>query len=263
MPFPGITTPDLGPRPSLEWVAPTSLLVDGTYQRSLSKRSIQLITKMIKEFAWSRMKPPIVVRIKDKLHVIDGQHTAIVAATLRIDAIPVFIVRAEKLDDRARAFVGHNTDRITVAPIDIYRALLASGDQDALECDAVLKRAGVTLKIINQTSALNVGDTMAVGTVRSLVKRRGPMQARRILTVLIAAKKAPIAAHEITAVEYIVCTYPKAVSHELLAIVIRGDTEGFIRAAAQAKLRKISMWKALADRWIKVLEDESAVARTA
>ena len=52
MPFPGIAKPDLGERPSLEWVAPTDLMVDETYQRNLSRRSIALITKMVSGFAW-------------------------------------------------------------------------------------------------------------------------------------------------------------------------------------------------------------------
>jgi hypothetical protein len=50
-----------GLRPRLEWVAPTALLVDETYQRGLSKESYGLIRKLALGFAWNRMKPPVVV----------------------------------------------------------------------------------------------------------------------------------------------------------------------------------------------------------
>jgi len=264
MPFPGIAKPDLGERPSLEWVAPTDLMVDETYQRNLSRRSIALITKMVSGFAWNRMKPPIVVRIGGEMHVIDGQHTAVATATLGIESIPVFVVRAEEMGERARAFVGHNSDRITVSPLDIYRALVASADESALECEAVLKRAGVQLRIINQSTAIAEGDTMAVGTIRALIERRGPMQARRILTVLVKAKKAPISAHEIKAVEYLMCTYAMAVDPEALSIIIRADGDsGMISAHATVRVRKISLWKVLVERWSKFLNDPASLQNTA
>lgn len=121
-----------GERPSLKWVAPTSLLVDATYQRDLSERSIRLIRRMIENCAWNRMKPPIVVQVGPAtFHIVDGQHTAIAAASLGITEVPVFVVKANQVDERARAFVGHNSDRIVVSSFDIYRALLAAGDPDA------------------------------------------------------------------------------------------------------------------------------------
>ena len=66
----------------MKWIAPTDLLVDATYQRDLSERSIRLIRKMIENFNWNRLKPPIVVQVGPaSLHIVDGQHSAIVAAT--------------------------------------------------------------------------------------------------------------------------------------------------------------------------------------
>lgn len=256
MPFPGVKAPDLGPRPSLEWVSPTDLFVDGTYQRDLSKRSMSLISKMLKEFAWNRMKPPIVVRTAAGLHVVDGQHTAIVAATLGVPEIPVFIVRAEALDERARAFVGHNTDRITVASLDIYRALVASGDPDAQDVEAVLKRSGVRLRQINQSTATAEGDTMAVGTVRQLVKSRGPMLARMVLETLVKAKRCPIVAAEIKAAEYLICVAAPGIDLARVARVIRTDGDaGLMAAASHAKVGKIPVWRALIERWRRSLKD--------
>jgi hypothetical protein len=261
MPFPGVAPPDLGPRPSLEWVNPTDLHVDETYQRDLSRRSIALIGKMLREFAWNRMKPPIVVRQDGKLHVIDGQHTGIVAATLGIPEIPVFIVRAEALDERARAFVGHNTDRVAVSPFDIYRALVAAGDPDALDVEAVMNRSKVRLRQMNGGSAIAEGDTMAVAGLRSLVKARGPMRARMVLETLVAAKRAPILAAEIAAVDHVVCVASPGIDLTRLARIIRIDGDaGLMAAQSHAKLAKIPVWRCLIERWRRSFKDVRSVA---
>jgi hypothetical protein len=261
MPFPGVVKPKLGPRPSLEWVRPTDLHVDETYQRNLGRSSLRLIQKMLKEFAWSRMKPPIVVRAEGKLHVIDGQHTSIVAATLGISEIPVFIVAAEALDERARAFVGHNTDRITVTPLDIYRALVASGDPEAMDVEAVLKRAKVRLRQLNQSSATAEGDTMAVGSIRALVKKYGPMRARRVLEVLVKAKCTPISVHHIKAVEHIMCVANPQIDSDRLARIIRIDGDaGLLAAKSHSKMAKTPVWKCLIERWRRSLKDVRSVA---
>ena len=239
-----------GDKPSLEWVAPTALLVDGTYQRDLSDRSLRLIKRMVSEFSWSRMKPPIVVKAgPGSLHIIDGQHTAIAAATIGVPKIPVFIVQAENVDERARAFVGHNTDRVTVSSIDIYRALLASGDPDAQDVDNVCRRAGVRIRIISPSSAIAEGDTAAVGVVRALVKRRGVMRARKVLQCLVKARRKPIGASEILAVDRIVCEDRPNVDLDALtaAIVVEGAA-GIAQAVADARLKRVPVWRCIKDR---------------
>jgi hypothetical protein len=261
LPFPDDVTPDLGPRPELLWVAPTSLVVDETYQRDLKANSYRLIAKMRREFRWNRMKPPIVVRAEEGLHVIDGQHTAIVAASLKLPEIPVFVVAAETMDDRARAFVGHNTDRVAVQPIDIFRALVAAGDPQAVEVQAVMDRAKVRLRLISPTAALAEGDTMAIATIRNLVKQRGPMLARQVLETLVKAKRAPITAPEIHAAELLLCVGDKRPSPEALTMVVRaaGDA-GLMAAQAHAKMAKLPVWRVLAQRWGEKLAANLEVA---
>jgi len=250
----------LGEKPVLKWVETTSLLVDGTYQRDLSERSIRLIRRMIEGFAWNRLKPPIVVKAGPaSFHIVDGQHTAIVAATLKIPQIPVFVVQADTLDERARAFVGHNSDRIVVSPFDIYRALLASGDPDAVDVDAVCKRAGVRIRLISPSSAVAEGDTAAVGLIRAMVKRRGPMLARMVLQCLVKAKRAPITAAEILATERIVCEDRRGVDLDALTAVIRIEgTDGLNKAHAKARQNRTPLWRELANRWLRHLDGSMA-----
>jgi hypothetical protein len=161
---------DLGQSPELRWVPPASLMVDGAYQRDLSTRSKRLIKNLVNNFAWRKMKPPIVVDTPSGLHCVDGQHTAIAAATRKIPEIPVFVVGAATLSERADSFVAHNRDRIVMTPMDIYRAKVASGDPDALDVVRVCERAGVELKLINPLARVNIGESASVGTIQRLVK---------------------------------------------------------------------------------------------
>lgn len=242
--------PITGARPELIWVSPTSLMVDATYQRNLSKRSVNLIHKMIDGFAWNRMKPPIVVRVGGDLHIVDGQHTAIVAATLKIPEIPIFVVEAATVDERARAFVGHNTDRVTVSPFDIFRALVASGDPDAMDVDNVCKRAKVRIRQMNGNTVAAEGDTMALGIIRRMVLKQGVIKSRQVLETLVAAKRIPISAAEIQAVENVVCVLHPGIDLSRLARIIRIDGDsGLLSAHTHSKVATIPVWRALVERW--------------
>lgn len=260
--LPGLKPAEVdGDLPRLKWVAPTELLVDDTYQRDLSDRSIRLIRKLIENFAWNRLKPVIVVEVKpDIYHVIDGQHTAIAAATLGVPKVPIFIVQAERVDERARAFVGHNSDRIIVSPFDIYRALLAAGDPDAVDVGNVCRRAGVRIRWISPSTALAAGDTAAVGKVRALVKRNGVMKARQILEVLVKAKRTPISAAEIQAVEALYTADPKLDREQLARVIFIEGTAGLQKAQAKAKTDRSPVWRVLSERWQRRFEREAAIA---
>lgn len=257
IPLAGLTpAPFDGQRPELKWLPPTSLLVDATYQRDLSERSIRLIRKLIENFSWNRMKPVIGVQVGPaSIHIVDGQHSAIVAASLGIPEVPVYIVTADSIDERARAFVGHNSDRVAVSPFDIYRALVASGDPDAVDVANVCKRAGVRLRYISPSSALAEGDTAAIGCIRGMVKRRGVIPARKVLQCLVKARRAPITAAEILAAESIVCVDRPAVDLEALTAVIRIEgSEGLAKAHAKAKSGRTLFWAEVKARWLRRLD---------
>lgn len=263
MSFPDLTpaaASDFGQKPIAKWIAPTSLMVDGTYQRDLSERSIRLIRRTIETFRWNRYKPPIAVQTGPAtLHVIDGQHTAIIAATLKIPEILILIVSADSVDERARAFVGHNLDRIKVTPFDIYRALLASGDPDAVDVDNVCKRAGVRIRLISPSSAIAEGDTAALGLVRRLVKKRGVIPARKVLQCLVKAKRAPITGAEILAAERIICEERKDIDLDELTAAIRVEGgEGLTKAIVKAKTSGTAIFREVADRWLRRIDRNAA-----
>lgn len=247
-----------GKRPSLRWIAPTELLVDATYQRDLSRASLRLIRGMVERFAWARMKPPVVVEAKGGgYHIIDGQHTAIAAATIGLPQVPIFVVEADALDERARAFVGHNTDRITVSPIAIWNALKAAGDPDALDVANVCKRAGVRIRVLNQSVVPAQGDTMAIGRVRGLIKKRGVIASRRVLECLVKARCAPLFQEQILAAEYLICEL-KADPAELTQAVRTDGDRGLAAARGKARAERSPIWRALMARWSEKLKREAA-----
>lgn len=236
--------------PKFERAKPGDLMVDETYQRNLSERSVRLIRKIVANWDWRTFMPPVVVRAKDGLHVIDGQHTAIAAATHPlINDIPVMVVKADAIADRAKTFLGRNRDRISVTTNQLHAAAVIAGDDTAVTIHQVCERAGV--KILKQppgAGSFKAGETMAVSTISSLVSRRGALKSRQILEVITAAKIAPVPAALIKAVEALMCDkdFTTQIDPGDLTTAIRsglGEVES--EAKIFAATHNIPLWKAM------------------
>lgn len=237
--------------PRFEWVDPRSLLVDEAYQRNLSERSVSLIRKIVGSWDWARFKPPVVADQGDGVfEVIDGQHTAIAAASHpTIERIPVMIVEALDQAARASAFVGHNRDRIALTVTQMHAAAVAAGDEDAVTLEQVCERAGVrVLKNPPGNGAFKPRETLAVSSIKALINRRGAMRARQVLQVLAEAECAPISASGIKAVEMLLH------DQEYAGQVVAADLTTTIRAmgaAAEqeakvfAAAHNVPLWRAL------------------
>lgn len=238
------------PEPRFERARPSDLLVDESYQRNLSERSVRLIRKIVAHWDWRTFMPPVVVKTKDGFHVIDGQHTAIAAASHpKITDIPVMVVKAEEITDRAKAFLGRNRDRISVTPNQLHAAAVAAGDEDAMTIHQVCERAGI--RILKQppgAAVFKVGDTLAIGTIRALVTRRGALRARQVLQVLGDAKLAPVPAAFIRATEELLCNkeFSEHVEPADLTTAIRaslGEAESETKIFAAT--HNVPIWKAM------------------
>lgn len=240
-----------GEPPECRIVSPLALHVELDYQRGLSDRSIRLIRKIVSEWDWSAFKPPIVVEVDGQLEVIDGQHTAIGAATHGgIDQIPVMITNSAAVAGRATAFVRHNRDRIQVTPTQLHTAMVAAGDEDALTIDQVCQRAGVRiLRNPPPMGKFKPGDTVAITTIRSLINRRFATGARKVLEACVATQSAPISADLIKAVEHLLFAqeYKDEIDAERIVLVatamgpsLQVETERF------AAERRVQRWRAMA-----------------
>lgn len=237
--------------PFLKSVPPATLVIDEAYQRSLSERSIRLIRKIVEQWDWRAFKPPVTVEVDGKLQVIDGQHTAIAAATHGgIPEIPVLIVRADEVATRANAFVRHNRDRIQVTPLQLHSAMVAAGDEDAVTVKQVCDRAGI--RVLANPPALAryaPGDTMAIVTLRALVNRRHAIGARRVLEICAKSRAAPISADMIKAVERLLFDqeYRGEIAEDRITLLLSAQLSSLDAEATRfATERKIPRWRAMA-----------------
>ncbi len=178
-----------------EMIDPKSLWVDEKYQRRLAAKGVKLIQKIAVDWDWRKFNPPTVVMAEDgKMHVIDGQHTAIAAVTRGdLDKIPVKLVGASTLQERAATFVGINSDRTAVTPVQLFYAEIAAGDAKAVAAKKMCDEAGVTvLRFAPPRGEFSVGETFAVATMRRLRDKQGHVLGVRILKMLVDAGIAPI-----------------------------------------------------------------------
>lgn len=249
--FPDVVPAELsGGRPVMRDVDPRSLIVDETYQRGLSDKSITLIRRIVAQWNWKSFKPPVVTDVDGNLHVIDGQHTAIAAATHGgLATIPVMIVDSCDVAERAKAFMGHNRDRIAVTALHLYYAAVAAGDDDAVTVSQVCERAGVTvLKFPPSNAVFKPGETMAINAIKRLVDRRGALRARQVLQVLVEARCAPVSMLLIRAADMLLHDpeYSGVTTHDDLTVLIRSrGAEAEQEAKVTALTHKLPLWRAL------------------
>jgi hypothetical protein len=255
-----------GARPVFEWVDPRDIYVEESYQREIREKGVRLVRKVVAGWSWAKYTPPVCVRLKEWdeiLVAIDGQHTATAAASHPgIKKIPVMIVGASALKDRGDAFVGKNRDRIGLTAPLLYRADLVRGDPIAQTVDRACRFAGAVVleKNISLKNPTEVGATIAVGALKMIARDHGEEFLVRVLKVLVAAKRGPIKAGEISAVAVILAEHPAA-DARLRDVVASKTAEvwGAEAAAVSARTGEAGP-SALAGLWAKALG--TAVSRT-
>ena len=191
------------PVPQIVWLDPKDLYVDETYQRSLSRKSMQLISKIVTGFSWAHYKPPIVAKDSRSkvMFVIDGQHTAIAAASHpHVKKIPVFVVEAKEVSSRARGFIAHNKDRIAMTAMQMHYSSVVAGDPEAIEISSVCDKAGVNIVRFPPPGGFGPRETMALTSIKTLLRTIGGAKAVTVLKVLASADLAPIRSDQIKAV---------------------------------------------------------------
>ena len=267
----GITGLDIGSPENIEPICmsvdPASLFVDPMYQRSIGERGLKQIRRIIESWDWNKFKPPACAYAihcgQTVLKVFDGQHTAIAAASHPgITEIPVMIHEAKETAAQAAAFVGQNTNRLTVTPLQLHHSALVAGDMDAQTVAQVCERAGVRILRFS-TKSFEPGDTVAINAITQLVDKRGAMKARMILEVLTKAEMAPIVTPQIKAVELLLTDgeYCHDINAENLTAAIAADWFADHDAAKQLALtHKWPFWKALAITWFRKTKKTRKVA---
>lgn len=242
--------------PTFQWVNPSILFVEEAYQRSIAENSVTMIRKIVGRWNWSHIKPPVCVKDgKGRLVVLDGQHTAIAAVSHGgIKKIPIMLVRADTVEQRAQAFISQNRDRLAVTSLHMHYAAVAAGDEIAVAVDQACRKAGIAIlkNPRGPRGAYRVGETFAVGIITGAVKRFGVNAVARALKILVEAKRAPVPAHEFAAVCILLfdSEHKGSVDPFDLVTVIRSRTVLEWRSvAAAAASRGGSIRSALALAW--------------
>ncbi len=173
--------------PIFEDVDPRTLLVDEGYQRDSSERSLKLVRKIVAGWDWAKFKSPVAVLTDAGLELIDGQHTAIAAATHPdIAKIPVMIVEVPERQERASAFIGHNKDRVAVTASQMHVAALMAGDAEAAAVQRVCDQSGVKLlRIMPGSGRYKPAESVAVSAIATLVRGRGERVIEQLAQMII------------------------------------------------------------------------------
>jgi hypothetical protein len=140
--------PPVGSLPVLQYCSPDQLRIDESYQRSLEQRpSKTLILRIAVHWDWGLCQPLVVARRADGgLYVVDGQHR-LAAAKLRGDIwqLPCVVASFRNAAEEAASFVALNQQRRPLNRMQIYRAALAAGDEEAITIQRALDAAGLRI----------------------------------------------------------------------------------------------------------------------
>lgn len=185
--------PPLGRMPVLQFVPPSELAIDTSYQRSIeTTESKALIRKIAQFWNWDLCQPLVVSRRRteggDVYFVIDGQHR-LAAARLRSDIgqLPCVVVEYATASDEAASFVHLNQQRRPLNALDLFKAALASDDAEAKAIMAALDNADLALATHNNVAAWKPGQVAIIGGIQRAWRRDGAAVATEALQVLSTA----------------------------------------------------------------------------
>lgn len=178
-------------------------MIDEAYQRELSARGMRLIRRIAERWDWNSYKPLSVASAGDgRYEVIDGQHTAIAAAsTGAIETLPCLVLSAETVAERARAFVGINSERLALTPYALFRARVAAGDAEAVAVQNAVSAADVELRqAFSVHEEPPAGSLSCVSSLLQIQRACAPGVLERALKACKAAEFAPVPSQALKAV---------------------------------------------------------------
>lgn len=183
--------PPLGRMPALQFILPSELAVDDSYQRSVTGGDSQaLIKRIAQHWNWDLCQPLVVSRRvgSGALFVIDGQHR-LAAAQLRGDIaqLPCVIVEYASAADEAASFVQLNQLRRPLSRLDVFRAAVASGDQVALGIVDALAAFELKLARHGNVAAMGPGEVASIGSIEATWRKQGEGVAYTAIGVVAGA----------------------------------------------------------------------------
>lgn len=192
-----------GPAPSPILLKTSQLRINDEYQRSLSKDSSRMATKIAVEYDWELYHLLVVSPIGENdevtglplYEILDGQHTAIGAISNgNISELWCWPGRVdETLESRAGSFRKLNTQRTSVTPVQLFWASVTEKNEDALDVIEACDRTGATIVKRNKPYGnMRVGETLCTGPLVKLAHAGGVPRVERVLRIGIELRLAPI-----------------------------------------------------------------------
>lgn len=192
-----------GKRPALRWIPLARLAVSEAYQRGMAARSVTMIRKAVEAFDWARLKPlSVAARADGWFEVLDGQHTATILLMAGETEAPCLVLPDAAEAEKAEAFVGLNSSRVQVTPMQRHHAAVAAGRAEALAVEAAAHAAGAKLlRNAKPAGRYLPGETVAAPALTAIAGRRGEAGLARVLLPCVRAGLAPIPTDALLAVE--------------------------------------------------------------
>ena len=229
--------PPLGNLPALQYLLPQQLKIDATYQRNLETgQSISLIRKIAMFWNWDLCQPLVVARrATGEMFVIDGQHR-LEAARLRGDIaqLPAVVVSYESAADEAASFVHLNQQRRPLSKLDVFKAAVASGDEEAVAITKALSAAGLGIAATTNSLFWKPGQVINIGGIERSWRAYGP-------TVTAGALRALSQAYSGQVLSYAGTIFPGIAF--VCASKTGGGNEGFARFVAMLSARSQNDWR--------------------
>jgi hypothetical protein len=168
--------PPVGSLPVPQYCAPEQLTIDASYQRGLeSGPSQSLIRRIAVHWDWGLCQPLIVARRADGgLYVVDGQHR-LAAARLRGDIwqLPCVVSSYRNAAEEAASFVALNQQRRVLSRLEIFKASIAAGDEEASAIVSALDEAGLRLATSTNLDTVAPGSLSNVGGLQKCIRVHG------------------------------------------------------------------------------------------
>ncbi|EPR09908.1 hypothetical protein M527_07225 [Sphingobium indicum IP26] len=179
--------PPIGSLPVLQYLQPTQLKVDPSYQRSIENAASQkLIASIARDWNWDLCQVLVVSRRGDQgLFVVDGQHR-LQAALMRGDIaqLPCVLANYDSSQQEAAVFAKLNRQRTPLKAIDIFRAAVAGRDPEACRLMSLMTQAGVQLATSTNNVHQAPGAVSNIGGIREAQRTYGDKSTLKALRIL-------------------------------------------------------------------------------
>lgn len=166
-----------------EWVPLRHLFIDERYQRPPSRQ----VKKIVEEFDAAMVGTLLGSRrSKTKLAVIDGQHRFLAMRQLGLQYAPLMVAEKLPLRDEARLFARLQRERLSIRPVQRFRAELAGELERPMQIQTVLDR----LELEITDSSGRAAGSRSIGAVKALEDlwdRGGASYVERVLRIVLDA----------------------------------------------------------------------------